>query len=48
MLGRFLEGKTITLATADRIGAALNLRLGEGFATPNRGRAKGRPSRKAG
>jgi hypothetical protein len=43
VVGRFLEGKTITLATADRLGAVLNLRIGEGFSTP--GRAKGKPKK---
>jgi hypothetical protein len=42
VVGRFLDGKTITLATADRLGAALNLRIGEGFASPVKARTKTR------
>jgi len=41
VLARFLDGASgVTLSTADRIAAALNLRLGEGFAKPARAKPK--------
>lgn len=47
VLARFVAGsRGLTLASADRLAMALNLRIGEGFASPTRAKTKSMPSRK--